>query len=703
MKSLLRPVILGLACAALLPALCSCPQRETRPLGRSHGPDELATQFSPLATARQLGTAYAMLGGARGLETLHSAPDQSALLLEMRGGRALWVDLSRAAEVTELELDRELLHVDMQRRLAYALDAPQPGEFSLLRRQLPAGDWQPLLASGKVLPRGRVMGLLSHPAREGCVALLRTNFSPGGSAAGDPPAPAAGMVRLWDCAWQISPAGEPRLQWQRELLLPVDEMLAPAAWGLLADGSLAYSAPDSAALEISGPEPGSPAATFPLAPGRRVVLSADSGEPVVWAYLAPESSGAGTQRSDSAVQVGTLIVFGAEGELERMACGQVPMGSLAGNWAERRAALCQPSVGVAIADFARHELRWPLRQSASRQLFLAGNGSQVLDVLPQAIVGIGVDDLAGLGSALTASQVLPRQELKQVRPVAEALGWDWGSTQISPLLASTGKLTMFDGKDVASSLAEFEWDRERARVQRLLLTRIPGMEDEALLKLEPAALDARLRELLKSMGWPNAAAEPDSGFHGEGELQAVYLLEPDLAVTPGPGADALVPVSPGEFTVWVTADAALWSLEAAGERLPAGSLSTYGVREKAAAAALELAQAAAMQPLSVQVGLQPRGGWVLLDPKAEAEGQLLELSDQKAEGALPAVELEVLLRDAQSDRLYRLLLNAADGSVLRSSSREADALLLTQAARRFGPPAEFGPPPAAAPQAQDPA
>ncbi|MCC7477058.1 hypothetical protein IT575_01250 [bacterium] len=689
--------VLTLLCGLLLGG---CPAREARPVARSRAEGELATQFSPVATQRQLGSAYARLGGARAVERLYADEARSAVLLQMRGGKGLWLDLARAAQPTELVLDRELLHVDMERRRAYALGSLQPGEFSIFQRSLPDGDWQLLLSHDKDLVRGQVLGLYSHPRWEGLVLLLRTNFSPAGS---DPaaPSPAPGQVRLWDLAYDIDSAGRSGLRWQKTLELPADDLLAAPSAALLSDGLLAYSAPDGAEIELVPFKAGQQISRFPLAAGRRARLFADSSEAVAWAYLVPENSGAGTGRSEDSVQVGMLLAFGAQGELERMACGQVPMAMVAGDWASRRAALCQPAVGVAIADFARHELRWPLRWSDSRQLYLAGNGSRVLNVLPSAIVGIGVEDLAGLQNALAAAQVLPRKELRQLRPVAESLGWDWGRTQISPLLASTGRLSMFDGSDVAASLAELDWDRERGRVQSLLLTRVPGVEDEALLKLDSAALDARLRELLEQMGWPRAQAQADSGFSGPGELQAVYLLEPELAVTPGPGADALIPVSPGEFSVWITSDAAFWSLEAAGERMPAGSLSSWGIREKAWQAAAALAAAEGLQGPRLRVSYALAGGWFTADAELPLAEQALELESSAGKDSRAAVEVEVLASDAEADRIYHLLLDPLSGEVLQSGARDAGALALAQAGVNFGPADEFAPASGSAVPAED--
>nr|MDQ3023673.1 hypothetical protein [bacterium] len=388
---------------------------------------------------------------------------------------------------------------------------------------------------------------------------------------------------------------------------------------------------------------------------REVLLAADMTQQIAWVHVPPQSASSGTGREDRAQLPGTLVALDSAGkELTRIETGQTRFSQLTGDWSSARALLARDGVGVLLADCGAGKSSWALRNGGDVQLHLLAGGAQLWAILPDGIAGILASKLVRLGPQLTASKVLPREQLQPVRRAVEALGWDWKSTVISPLSANVGRFTLFESADPGSQLAELDWSPSRKHVCRLLAARDSGSSDAEFARLTPEQQRLRMGELLTALGWPTAVVDEARTLSTEIESAFTYTLQP--AAQPG--------YSAGEFSLW-QGDSVLLTLDAPTAPLPDGVIAM----EAAGAKALETITVA--KPASPEIAVDANGaaGAAGSAPTIQSThaGWVLPGSDTllpEAEGdAIPAYEVH--LRSALPEcRQYRVLLNAQSGDVL---------------------------------------
>lgn len=488
---------------------------------------EVSPAFSTVATADQLGDDWQDTGWSQPVSDVYStlAGDRALLL---RGGAPIWFDSGQACLLASDASLRGVSTADLNSRQAY--DIVGRLDSFLHAKDLPDGEWHEIRAGMEDVyyDKNLILGISSHAARKGIWLAHVPQHGRGVAAVG-----------------RVSAAG---------VYEPVTEL--PKDWGfdlvaLAGEDALAVTGGvvlyvDAASSEV---EP-----VYTLPPHRTYVLAADSIDPSVgWLMVKAQRSRAGTAREITRGEPGYIVAFNTHGaELARISTGDVRFTRIYGDWANRRALLLHPSIGVALANAQTGELTWLLRQSGAAQLQLLPGG-QVWAFVPDGIIGIEGDDLIRLAPKLAAGEVLTREQLAQVKPAAEALRWQWDDVQLSPLVHEAGQLTFFNAGEVDADWAEFDWDLSAHLVSRLLIARRPAAADLKLQGLSDAQLDEQVLAMLTALGWPEAAREAERGAHGDDELNAFYRLSPEGAAD----GDA------GEFQLWITSGATMLKLTAA--------------------------------------------------------------------------------------------------------------------------------------------
>jgi len=493
---------------------------------------------SILATYDQLGSAWQELEGVRSIHDIYATPDAQRALIRLRGwgGPAIWY---ADGTFTQTLLGHEAVFVDPAQGLTYKIaKEPEGPTDRLMGYELPRRE----LTVTHDIPRGELLGLSAQPEEQCAWFAIRR------AAAGQ----RATTIEVgWFNAQQLFGV---TLKLADQTALPDYVRLVPlSAGGALveAGGALYHFDRAGAQQRLS----------YALPTDREYLLAADGANArVFWVHLAPvaadSSAAAGADGNPKQViadrQPGELIAVDLDGtELGRLATGVAAFSQVAGDWDKQRALLAQKLTGVALADFAQQDLSWLLRQDAATPAYLLPGG-QVWAFTGDRIVDIGADELIELAPKLSATEMLSRNQAEELRPVADALGWNWSEIQVSPLAGAEGEMAFFDTGDLAASLAEFVWNIDDQRVVKLHLTRTPTAADRKLLAQSAADTgEAPARQLINALGWPKAEWLADSGFSAEDELKALYELKPGQRPE-------------GTFTLWITTGASYMQLDSEG-------------------------------------------------------------------------------------------------------------------------------------------
>jgi hypothetical protein len=678
-----------------------------------------AGRFQNVASGAQLGAPWLAAGGAGGVQAVYAAHSGTGALLVLHGEGvpALWLGGSAATAALPLKLEHPPLYADVDQHLAYAAIPASSGNGpQLVRRDLAVADaqWQTVLtAQAPGWVADQLYAVKAHPASPKLWLVGTIGSLAAGQEAAPPlaePAPldqhppatpeadAYGSVTLCRLDANAAPLALTEL-------LPVRDLdtleLAPLADGralLHADSVLYIADPDAAdqIVKIHKDED-------PL----EFQIFADLDEPTVaWLYYPPQSTDEGTNRAGEEFTPGYVVAIDTTGtELSRLEVGAVPFSQFVGEWRKRRCFLAASSSGVVLADLAKQQLSWLLRQGGEVPLYLLPAARQLWAAVPDGIVGIGLDDLVKLAPGLSAAQALSKEQIAELKPAVEALGWDWPATQLSPLMAQTGRLTLFDTADASASFAEFDWSMSAQHASRLLIARAPQDDDLAMLGQDMSEVDQYCRGLLATLGWSAAVRDETRGTQSPSELQVIYQLQPELKA----------PLSPGEFELWINDQAVTMSLTAATSGFPAGVVSLEDARRNAADAVSAKLQAAGESTGGMEIGNAVSAGWLVL-----ANAAADSLSPEQLPESVPALRLEVLvgtvpLGQTAPPRLFVVMLDAVTGQQLAITEHSYSASVeLRRAHGEFAawgaPPPALGaaapgavPPPQAAPPPPQPA
>ena len=725
-------ILLGTVLLTVLAGGC---HQQPRPAAKSAFVGEhFVGRFQNVASAGQLGAPWLAAGGADGVQALYTSRSGAGALIVLAGDSvpALWVGSASASEALSLQLEHSPLYADVDQHLAYAvLPASGAAAPQLVKRDVAVADaqWQTVLtaqapvwecdqitmvtahpASGYIWLAGRIDGVATgEPAAPTDTQEPTQPAPPDEQAAPAEPQPGEqenteqqpqseekpedyGSVTLCRLDAQGMPAA-------LEQTLPVRDLdsveLAPLADGralLRVDDVIYYADPDAADQLVKIHKDEDPLEFH---------IFADLDEPdVAWVYYPPQAESAGTNRPDEASSPGYAVAIDTSGsELSRMVVGDVPFSQFAGEWRKRRCFLAASSSGVALADLGKQQLTWLLRQGGEVPLYVLPAARQLWAAVPDGIVGIGLDGLVALAPSLNASQALSAEQIAEVKPAAEALGWDWDATQLSPLMAQTGRLTLFDTADETASFAEFDWSLSAHHASRLLIARAPTEADLAFLEQAASPVEQYCTSVLTALGWGQAERDSTRGTQSQSELQLIYRLAPEL----GP------PLSPGEFTLWITDQAVTMSLTAATSGFPTGIVSLEDARASAAQAVTDKLTAEGGSAGGLLIGNDVQAGWLEM-----ASANADSLSPEQLPESVPALRLEVLVGESQL-RLYVVMLDAATGQQLSVIEHGYSASVeLRRANGEFAPwgaaapaaagnaaPPEATPPPTAAAPPQD--
>lgn len=340
--------------------------------------------------------------------------------------------------------------------------------------------------------------------------------------------------------------------------------VAPAADQQLAalpGGGAALYLPAGQLLWLLGADPAKDKSLTQIGELGSALLSADVAQPVAWLYARPQDASSGSERAARSAKPGEILAFGPGGkQLARYKTGSVPFNQLSGDSKNLRCLLGLSSAGVALVSIDKAQaspsaspgaldagMRWLLRHGGDAPLFLAGG--QLWAGLPGGVYRIPADELIKQAPQLAAAQTLPREQVRPLRKACAALGWDWGTVQVSPLAGFEGRLVLFDSAGRDASTAELQWDAKGLRATHVLVARLPGEADSALLKAPAADIEAACTGMLSALGWPGAQLDSSGVVQDEYSAAASYSL------------DAAQPES-GSFSLWVTDSVALITLEA---------------------------------------------------------------------------------------------------------------------------------------------
>jgi len=115
----------------------------------------------------------------------------------------------------------------------------------------------------------------------------------------------------------------------------------------------------------------------------------------VWLYFPPRQTSQGTDRPIVLNDTGLVMAVNLQGtQLGLCDTGDVSFSQFIGDWRQRRCFLAASSSGVALADMAKQQLTWLLRQDSEAPLYLLAGARELWAVVPSGIMGIGLDDLA---------------------------------------------------------------------------------------------------------------------------------------------------------------------------------------------------------------------------------------------------------------------------------------------------------------------
>lgn len=647
-------------------------------------------QFHQVVSAAQLGPEW-QAGGAADLLQVYASHDGRRALLTLSGPDypALWVDGRAGAPAVAYALDYPVLFADPDQGQVYSATAAVESTAPLLRQRELAqagADWKKLLAAEyPAWDADAILAASRHPQSP----MLWVVGSVGAAPAVEPPvesAPAENAQNRTEAAG--APHETPQLADEPQVYaaitacrltadftpqapsttLPAEDLdtleLAPLADGraLLHVGSKVF---------LADPESSAPLAEIFNAPGGRdfkLAADMDAGG-VGWLYFPPQSSSDGTSRVAAPAQPGLIVAIDDQGqELGRVSAGAVPFDQFAGSWREQRCFLAANTAGVAQADFSKHSLGWLLRQGGDIPLKLVPQARELWAVLPDSIVGIALNDLAKLAPKLLAAQVLTAEQAALLKPAAQALNWDWPAVQLSPLLARTGRLTLFNALDQDASWAEFDWALSANHASRLLIARAPTAQELRLREQAPEQIDTYCHALLTALGWPEAQRDMARGSQDALELQYFYQLLPS----------AQPPLSTGEFRLWITDQAAVLTLTAATTGFPENTLRVDDARALVAERVMAKLEAEGLSASGLSIARQVQAGWVDLDSIGSDS-----LSAEPVAHSVPVLRCEALVGAAEP-RLWVVYLDAATGQELALLDRGfTPANLLRRASNAF--------------------
>lgn len=531
-------------------------------------------QYGEIVFCDRMGAVWTDAGCPGSARSVWGDVEGNRALIVLRGGKqALWYD---SGNLESVEMGRKPAWVNTALGVAYAIgDSKEGDDDVVLKRDLPQGEWEQVYSlTDEGYTNGNIQRIVGQSVTGQMwlvgKAQITLNYPPNA-----PPVTAQ--------MYYYSVDGTSNSFSLVSTFKPHELGIWFAVINAVTNTGRLLTVDENSHLFALGPEGG----IFPIESTPddcEVQIIADVSDPqVVWVYLHPRLGGKGTGREGRRVDEGYLSAYrmgeepvwsmridtansrilasdsadrvGAKEQessmLASMKVGTVNFRAIAGDWTNRRALLADPSSGVALVDFEQNEFNWLMRNNGEVPLFLLPGG-QTWALLDEGIVRLSVDELIALKPKLAASEVLNRDDIEQVKPVAEALGWGWPDTQISPLLTYTGRMTFFDAGGMDASLAEFDWDAENRRVSRLLVAREPTTDDQLLFVMNSENLTAYLSEtLLPVLGWPDVECAMDQRTQDEDELQ--------ITITLAPGERPI-----GKFQLWITTSATLLILDDSG-------------------------------------------------------------------------------------------------------------------------------------------
>jgi len=513
-------------------------------------------QYGGIVSCDPMGDVWADAGCPASARSIWSNIEGSRALIMLRGGTsALWYD---SGNLESVELGRKPAWVNAALGVAYAIGDSEEGKDDLvLKRSLPQGEWEQVFSCEDAYWDGlQIRSITGHPASS-MVSLLVSGMPEYKPLDIDPATLEGDARQLLEEYRSLPPTSSKYPEIKTGQLTGDDEFKTESFnvsgsddtsdihIAVLADGTH-LTGWGNEILEL----------TYAIQENKDYQLVADvTDAQVFWVYIKPSQSGKGTGRDAPGSQPGGLFAINTDCELlGKMPVGTLEFNTLACDWANRRALLADPAYGVALADFEQYEFSWLMRNNGEVPLFLLPGG-QTWALLDKGIVRLGVDELIALKPKLAASEVLNRDDIELIKPVAEALGWGWPDTQISPLLTYTDRMTFFDAGGMDASLAEFDWDAGDERVSRLLIAREPTGSDLNLLAMDNRGLATYLNKtLLPLLGWPGVECDISQRAQDEDERQVTAALTPDEQST-------------GEFQLWITTGAMLMTLGDGGNIL----------------------------------------------------------------------------------------------------------------------------------------
>jgi hypothetical protein len=576
----------------LCSSLCgACPARQEGASGRI-GATQSGGGFSLAIPGELLSAAESAIEADRDLRRVYCDPGGTRVLATLRGksDTALWTDLATQPAPVKALFPGSLLAADCARSQVFCLNA-DGGRIMRVNLADPAIPpvALPELEGGASL---RISAADVHPA-SGLLFVLAIEMSkqaPPAADTGDPASatgadasappdhasepPGDGMDPRRETVHSASP---PALGGDTARIYRLDEGGAftevlktavgafepsrPPRIAALADGSVSLYVPAGQLLWMVGPSPDGGTSLTQIQELGDSILSADAQKPVAWLYAKPVDAAEGSGREQRAAHAGELVALELGGkQLCRLQTGDVPFNQIIGDITNMRCLLALSSAGVALAsaDTSRAikaaqpgapdaQMQWLLRHGGGAPLFLADG--QVWAGLSAGLYRVSADELVEMSPQFSASQTMPRGQVKAARNASEALGWDWKQVQLSPLAGFESRLVLFDSAGRDASTAEMQWDARSMKATHVLLTRAPGEADLALLKAAPGEVESVCGAMLAALGWPGAQLTPEGVVSDEFSVSASYQL--GSADQPG-----------GNFSLWITDSVALVTLDA---------------------------------------------------------------------------------------------------------------------------------------------
>lgn len=621
------PKVAALLCVVVALLLFACKRQvaETVEISKFVRSQE-SIEFDMVANYSTLGESWQAEGGASSIKRIHADSKMNRVLFELKGksNKVLWLDFSQGRQLETLELKRPLVGVDLERQRVFQIGAQASNYEALIAAKLPSFQTEKIWFN--TVEDGDIFLVATHPLAEQWWFIVQSPETTVNN---------GGVSSVVLC--KVDDAGEGHLRRiDCENLSPDCQMVC------LADGSVLLNSQGFVYLATDADS--QPRRIFSIPGGRRAEVFADTtiGN-LGWVYLVPVNSGGGTGRSGKEELPGKLICLDLQGQVQgNIDTGSVRFSAIAGDWTNRRCLLIRDGVGIALADLEAGSLTWPLRVRDDIPLFLLPNAGQVWAMLPDAIVGIGLDELVELGPKLAADRVIDEDLESKLRPAVEAMGWKWPEIQVSPLMSQTGKLTLFDTSDPKSTWSQLDWAANKGRATSMLIARVPTITDLGILEMSEGGIDTWCRANLRALGWPQA--ELASSNLDKHEAHFTYKLVPS----------AKPPLTSGEFQVWITETAAFYSLEGATFEFPAHSIDAQQARRIVADT---LAGKPGVNKDSLLVSNMPQAGWF------SQEGDGWRFLPEAQEGSTPCFRLQAIYEGKQQG-LFVVYLDALSGEVL---------------------------------------